>query len=428
MEILIVEDIRFSSLLVENQLKQAGHKTHVATCGYDALDFLQSEQDLDAIVCDLYLPDMTGLRIFQECQQLKKFKNKPSGPPPFILLTSCKNTEELRKAEALGFIGILSKPLNINLLKEMLSTIDDGNLILRNNQGKAKILVAGMNGKNADLLQDIFNGTGYTLLMASNEETCINYLKEYRSICMVVCDLELESNNAMGFLRDVREQKLCFPDGKLPPFVLMTESQNMDMIQLAHLSGFAEIITAPLEKLTVKQKLNQLLMRDPSYLIQPSILIVDDIGFHCVLTKTVLNRLAAIREQHYTILTASSSSEALEILKSDRTIQLVITDFCLPDLNGIQMFREFKALTEQNHHLFGNEYQIPSFILLTITFDEKTFSEALDAGFQEVLRKPLDPSFFLPMISRLLGFQNPEPVKFKPKIRISSSSTLESEL
>ena len=424
MEILIVEDVRFSSLLLENQLSQYGHKSYSVSCGYDALDFLDSPQSVDIVICDLNLPDMTALRVFQECQQLKKFKNRPLGPPPFILYTASKNVQELRKAEAMGFIGALTKPLNMQLLNEMLSTIDDGNLLLRNNQGKAKILVVGTSGKNADLLQDIFNGTGYTLLMAPDRHSCIEYLKEYRSICMVVCDLEFDNTNAMSVLKDIREDQKSLPDGKLPPFVLMTESQNMDLVQLAHLSGFSEIISAPLEKQTVKQKLNQLLMRDPSYLIQPSILVIDDIGFHCVLTKAVFSRLVQIREQQYNILSASTAGEALNILKSDRSIQLVVTDYYLPDLNGIQMFRDFKALLEQNHHLFGSDYQIPDFFLLTISPNEEVFSEGMNAGFKQVFRKPLDPTMFLPAVCNSLGFSLPESGRIKNKTKPLNSSTV----
>ena len=68
-----------------------------------------------------------------------------------------------------------------------------------------------------------------------------------------------------------------------------------------------------------------------------SILIVDDEENVC----TSLKR--ALRNEPYEILTAQSANEGMEILKNHE-IELVISDFLMPEMSGIEFFRQIRVL------------------------------------------------------------------------------------
>jgi len=414
MHILIIEDVRFISLLVENQLNAIGHKATIAANGYDALEYLENDSSIGLVISDLQLPDMTGLRIFEECQNIQKFKTRAATMPPFVLLTASKNHQDLVEAEAMGFIAALNKPLDIRVLQDIITAIDNGNTFLKEGapKTKGKILVVDSLGKITPAVQNAMTGSGYTLLFAANSTECHNYLREYSNVQMVISDLDLKDGNAINLIKTIREQEDQLPNKKIPPFVIVTESNNMDMLQIARLSGFSEVITAPFDKFIIKQKVNRVFMQegntDTDY---KTILLIDDINFHCVMTRAVLNHLQPVKSGKYNILIASCGSEALDYLKSDPSIALVVSDYYLPDINGIDIFKEFSHVMSKNKQLSGNNYQLPPFVLLTISSDETIKNAALSAGFKTVFTKPLEAFSFLTTVSNLL--ETPQPSEKK---------------
>ena len=44
----------------------------------------------------------------------------------------------------------------------------------------------------------------------------------------------------------------------------------------------------------------------------------------------------------FQVVTAGSGAEALKMIETDRDIQLVVTDYKMPDMNGLDLIREIK--------------------------------------------------------------------------------------
>lgn len=103
-----------------------------------------------------------------------------------------------------------------------------------------------------------------------------------------------------------------------------------------------------------------------------NILVVDDI----TITRALLRQM--LTAEKHTVMEASSVKEALAILK-DSEIHLIITDFTMPDGDGI-------AVLEGAANVVGTP---PPVILFTASTDERTMSFAKGAGFAKVLNKPL---------------------------------------
>lgn len=76
----------------------------------------------------------------------------------------------------------------------------------------------------------------------------------------------------------------------------------------------------------------------------PAILVVDDDPATLTLLKFSLRKLAPT----YAIVTAEHGSGALRHL-AERPIPLLITDYLLPDMDGLQLVAQLKALSPETY-------------------------------------------------------------------------------
>ena len=111
-----------------------------------------------------------------------------------------------------------------------------------------------------------------------------------------------------------------------------------------------------------------------------TILIVDD-------EETIRTTLALILEDEgYHCLLAADATTALEIIE-EKHIDLLITDLCLPHVDGLQLLNLFQK-------------RLPDTLVIVITnySDAETAERAIGLGAAEYLLKPID---FNKLISRV---------------------------
>ncbi len=101
----------------------------------------------------------------------------------------------------------------------------------------------------------------------------------------------------------------------------------------------------------------------------PHILVVDD---EPQITRVLRTTLTA---QGYEIRVANDGEMALEIMK-DWTPNLIITDLSMPQLDGVQLCRRVRAVS-----------QVP-ILVLSVRDQERQKIEALDAGADDYITKP----------------------------------------
>ncbi|MHB8125216.1 MAG: diguanylate cyclase [Desulfitobacteriaceae bacterium] len=112
-----------------------------------------------------------------------------------------------------------------------------------------------------------------------------------------------------------------------------------------------------------------------------SILIVDDTLFSLKLIQTLLKF-----EGYSDILTAQSATEAYRILEQQNSagvlsIDLILMDIIMPDINGIEACRTIKS----------NELTVDiPIIMVTATTDKKELKMAFSAGAMDYIIKPFD--------------------------------------
>jgi len=116
------------------------------------------------------------------------------------------------------------------------------------------------------------------------------------------------------------------------------------------------------------------------------ILLVDDSKFFLELERQFL------RNTPSTILTASSGEEALSLAREHRP-SLIFMDMDMPDLNGLDCCRTFKA---------DQDLQAVPIVLIGDKTSGTNETDARSAGADEYLSKPLDRRHFLAIGHRFL--------------------------
>jgi len=115
--ILLVEDVPLNAEIASNLLEQRGHLVIHAETGEDALALLETEDDIDLVLLDMQLPDMTGdqiARFMKEEEHLAQI--------PIVVLSA-----NVRKAEqqlaGIQIAGSLAKPINTTNLDQILAQL-----------------------------------------------------------------------------------------------------------------------------------------------------------------------------------------------------------------------------------------------------------------------------------------------------------------
>jgi sigma-B regulation protein RsbU (phosphoserine phosphatase) len=104
------------------------------------------------------------------------------------------------------------------------------------------------------------------------------------------------------------------------------------------------------------------------------ILVVDDDGATLIYLSSVLRKLG------HTVVTATNGAMAFERI-AEGNIQIVISDWNMPELSGIELCRKLRA---------SNLSRYIYFILLTARDDKNSLLEGMDSGADDYLVKPVD--------------------------------------
>src|SRR3984957_6780299 len=124
-----------------------------------------------------------------------------------------------------------------------------------------------------------------------------------------------------------------------------------------------------------------------------TILVVDDAVFNLKLIATVL------RNNGYKVQLSSTAEQALSSLNTPRP-DLVLADIQLPGMDGLEMTRRIREQTRLHDVVV---------IAMTASAREGIEQEALDAGCNGFIAKPVEPKALAAQIHRFLEGEQEEP-------------------
>ena len=110
MKILICDDDKMTIRALEFQLKNEGFEIIKAVNGREAMNILESNDDIDLLIADLYMPFVNGMELITYIRETLQRDT------PIIIITLTKVEDKVRQAFELGANSFLTKPIDVDEL------------------------------------------------------------------------------------------------------------------------------------------------------------------------------------------------------------------------------------------------------------------------------------------------------------------------
>ncbi|HSU49094.1 MAG TPA: response regulator, partial [Segetibacter sp.] len=372
---LIIEDDKDFAVLLKEFAKNNGFKSIVALSGDEGL-YCAREYKPSAIILDMHLPGIDGLtllKMFKEDENLKHI--------PVHIISASENINTLSS----GALAYLKKPIEkseldnaFTLIREYLKSTIKRVLIISENNLKEEITQALSDEKNFDVVCDT----------AHSPEEGLQKLDEVKYDCIIA---DIGENIEAGI------EKLAVLNARLHPHHIptiiyldtdITSADELEMKRIADVvvrksslsnKRLLDELELFLYKVQEKKNFPDLKLSKPVSLditlSNKKVLLVDDD------MRNIFALSAALESQQMEVVTASDGKEAIDALKEDKSIDIVLMDVMMPLMDGyeaIEFIRNEMKLT-----------RLP-IIALTAKAMAGDREKCLEAGASDYISKPVD--------------------------------------
>jgi two-component system alkaline phosphatase synthesis response regulator PhoP len=122
--VLVADDEPHIGRIIKMKLEQGPFRVSLAHDGREALDLLEREGDVDLVLLDLMMPNVSGLDVLAQLRADARFRDVPC-----IILTAAGQEQQYREAMALGATDFMTKPFSPKKLyaraAELAGVVDD---------------------------------------------------------------------------------------------------------------------------------------------------------------------------------------------------------------------------------------------------------------------------------------------------------------
>lgn len=116
------------------------------------------------------------------------------------------------------------------------------------------------------------------------------------------------------------------------------------------------------------------------------ILYVDDESINAYFFESIFS-------EKFNVVTAGKGSDAIGLVQSDKDIKLILTDYKMPEMNGVSLIKEVKRMMPS----------LPCFIVTGYT-EEEEITEALGADLiSGIIKKPYAQDALFDLIGKYVS-------------------------
>ena len=230
LNILVVDDLADSRLIMRKMLESLGFKVETLSSGPDALNRLKDNQlrnnPIELIMMDWKMPQMDGIEVSKKIRQEMKLTM------PIIMMTAFGKEEQRIQAEKVGINGFLVKPIYPSTLFDAIMDGFGKSGTRETNRKKhfttrasiyrkplrgLHMLVAEDNPTNQQVAQAILEGAGIVAMIVNNGEEAVAAVRDH-TFDAVLMDIQMPKMNGYEATRLIRK----LPQGNSIPIVAMT--------------------------------------------------------------------------------------------------------------------------------------------------------------------------------------------------------------
>jgi CheY-like chemotaxis protein len=373
--ILIIEDEETFAQVLLNFVRDRHYKGIIARQGNTGLSYARHYRP-DAILLDMKLPVMDGAEV------LRQLKNDPELRHIPVQIISA--FDEKREGLALGAFDYVQKPVTTTDLQYIMDKIEE----FTSRKLKKLLIVEDNEQQNNAIRELIGNGDVKSFSAYSGGEA--NKMLDSEVFDCIIVDLGLPDMSGFELLEKIKSDERL---NKIPIIVYtgrdLRKEENM---RLAKLADTVVLKTAdsqdrlldettlflhrvesrlPKEKQTIIRKLH----KADEVLKNKKILLVDDD------IRNIYSLTNALEEEGLICITAENGRAAVDTLKADPSVDLVLMDIMMPEMDGYEATIEIRKMEQFS--------KLP-IIALTAKAMKGDKEKCLAVGMSDYISKPVN--------------------------------------
>jgi CheY-like chemotaxis protein len=383
--VLIVEnDQNFAKVLLD-MARDKGYKGVVELDGEAGL-VTAREVRPDAITLDVDMPGMNGLEV------LDRLKRDPeTRHVPVHIISGVERKSEGLKA---GAIAYLEKPVSKEALdaafariSSFIDTVPKRLLVVEDNEAQRQSIVELIAHDDVDITA------------VGSAEEAIAKLGENHFDCMVL-DLGLHAGDMNGF--DMLEKVKSDPDNHDLPIIIYT-GKDLTQEEETRIKKYAETIILKdvksperlLDETALflhrveaklpeqKRKMLEHLHDADSVVTGKRVLVVDDD------VRNIFSLTSMLEDHGMSVRFAENGKQALEQLKKDPDVDVILMDVMMPEMDGYETTRAIRAM---------DQFKTLPIIALTAKAMKGDREKCIAAGASDYITKPVDTDQLLSLL------------------------------
>ncbi len=373
--ILIIDDDPKFTEALRDFFRKKGLKVVIEQDGKAGLHLAEIYKP-SAIILDIKLPVVNGWTVMTRLKE----NNETRHIPVYFISAS----DSSREAMKMGAADFIQKPVSMEDLEKLFTDIEK--IISKSDKS---ILLVEDNLVTRKIIEKLFDGTGVRIVNVSTGEEAMEKLADTGFDC-VILDLSLPDMSGFEILSAIKNNRSRFASpiivytGKkltaheraiLDEYTesIIVKGVNSPAKLLAEVSLYIHLAESKLPE--EKRKMLRLINDKESIFKDKKILLTDDDMRNVFVVTNILE------QKGMRVLVAKNGYEALDCLRNNHDIDLVIMDMMMPEMDG---FTAIKKIRKQK--IFAS---LP-IISLTAKAMKGDRAKCLEAGASDYLSKPFE--------------------------------------
>ncbi|HEY8025891.1 MAG TPA: HAMP domain-containing protein [Burkholderiaceae bacterium] len=381
--ILIVEDDARFARIVLDFAREKNFKGVITAQGDSALSLARDYMPT-AILLDIDLPDIDGFTV------LDRLKRDPATRhiPVHVMSSLSERERALRQ----GAISYLKKPVTRERLQEELVRIQKFMA-----GGKRSLLVVEDEEMQRNAIIELIGDQDIRIVAVENGTQAMQALKAERFDCMVL-DLNLPDVSGFDLLDNISKDNSLLD----LPIVVYT-AKDLNRKEVTRLKRLANTIVmkdarsperlldetalflhrSPASLPDVQRRMLEQIHVEDGGLAGHKVLIVDDDLRNIFALSTLLER------QQMQVAFAENGKDGIEVLERDPTIEIVLMDIMMPEMDGYDTMRAIRRIPK---------FKSLPIITLTAKAMKGDRDKCIAAGASDYITKPVDVAQLLSLM------------------------------
>lgn len=374
--ILIVEDdINFAKALL-NYTRKKGYKGVVAVRGDEGIA-LANQYKPAGILLDIKLPVKDGWEVMEELKQSSFTRHIPV----HIMSSDSAKKESMQK----GAVDFIAKPIALDKLHEVFKKIEH----IITQQGK-KVLIVEENQRHAKALAYYLETFNITAEISNDMTNGVAALKRDDVEC-VILDMGIPGSNAYDTLDIIRKDPalenlpiIIFTGKSLSKIEEQKIKQYANSIIIKTAFSYQRILDEVSLFLHLMEESKQRVSEPSKYknlgalsevLSNKTILIADDD------VRNIFSLTKALEQNNMKVLSAMDGEEALNTLKENTDIEIVLMDIMMPVMDGYETIKKIRE-----------NYKFKDLPIIAVTAKAMSGDreKCIEAGASDYISKPVD--------------------------------------